>query len=384
MVFLRRLYSSGPSLLIAAFFISTFMLSGCATPNIQRTSYTKVLQPDEDDDIGGTFLESGDIRTVAQRMTSSLLSSREVSSRKGMVRIALAPIRNSTRFIIDKDIFSKRLRIDLNKVADGRIRFFSQGLGQDTRKEILREQDQEMWDASIEKIADHIVASPLVAHTTSPLKVAVITVRNTNIAGVNADSFTALLRSKVAEKSRGRITFLAREANGKVIKQILAESDLRHLNLVGRSRNKEISGVDFFLGGEFIAKTMNQVSAQVINESKASVSGDDPGIVEFTSGQTLKRPNAETYLNVMLIDAQTGVIPVEKMVRVEREMKSGLGNADLILTGELSALSKGSAGGDRSDYVILSFQLVDPQSNEVVWEDSYETKKVSSRSVIYK
>ena len=55
-----------------------------------------------------------------------------------------------------------------------------------------------------------------------------------------------------------------------------------------------------------------------------------------------------------------------------------------MLTGELSALSKAADGGTRSDYIILSFQLVDPKSNEVLWEDAYETKKKSSVSTLYR
>jgi PBP1b-binding outer membrane lipoprotein LpoB len=382
--FKRRSFPAVSRHFVLISIFSALIISGCSTPNIQTTSFTRVLQPDEEDDIGGTFLESGDIRTVAQRMTGSLLSSQAVSSREGTVRIAIAPIRNSTRFIVDKDIFTKRLRIDLNKVAEGRLRFFAQGVGQETRGEILREQDKEVWESSLEDVAAHFSRAPTVANAQAPIKVAVITVRNTNIAGVNADTLTALLRSQISEKAHGKIVFLGREENGKVIRQILAESDLRHLGLVGSERNKSISGVDYFLGGEFIAKTLTRESAQLTTESKLGTSKEDPGTVELSSASTIKRPNVETYLNVMLIDAQTGVIPVEKMVRVEREMKSGLGKADLILTGELSALSKGAEGGNRSDYVLLSFQLVDPQSNELLWEDSYETKKVSNKSVIYK
>ncbi len=369
---------------IIALAFTAILTGGCATPNVQSTSYTKVLQPDEEDDIGGTFMESGDIRTVAQRMTTSLLSSTAVNSRGSMVRIAIAPVRNATRFIVDKDIFSKRLRIELNKVAEGRIRFFAQGAGQQTRREILQAQDKEVWDASVDALAAFISDSATVAQASQPLRVAVIPVKNTNIVGMNADSFTAILRSRIAEKARGKIHFMAREENGKVISQVIAESDLRHLGLVESSRNRSVASVDYFLGGEFIARSLSKEAAHISRESSVGVAKDDPRTLEVSSSSSVVHPNAETYLNVMLIDAQSGVIPVEKMVRVEREMKSGLGNADLLLAGELSALSKGAEGGERSDYIILSFQLIDPQSNEVVWEDSYETKKVSNRSVLYK
>ena len=72
------------------------------------------------------------------------------------------------------------------------------------------------------------------------------------------------------------------------------------------------------------------------------------------------------------------------MVQLERKMKSGLAGACYILTGELRALSKAAAGGDRSDYVVMSFQLVEPKSNTIIWEDAYESKKSSKVGVIYK
>ena len=44
-------------------------------------------------------------------MTPSLLSTPEVAGRGGIVRIAISPIRNSTRFIVDKDIFASEFVI---------------------------------------------------------------------------------------------------------------------------------------------------------------------------------------------------------------------------------------------------------------------------------
>ena len=364
--------------------IIALAVNGCATPAVQRPTSTRILQPDQEDDIGGTFMESGDIRTVASRMTGSLLSAPEIAMQEGLVRVAIAPIRNSTRFIVDKDIFMKRLRIEMNKNSQGRIRFFSQGMGQKVRQEILRGQDEDIWDEMIEEVAAYFTNSWVVAKATEQLKVAVIPIENTNIVGLNADSFTALIRAGIAEKAQGKIAFLAREENGKVISQILAESDLRNLDLVESIRNNRIAGVDYFLGGEFIAKSLSVESA--VKETKAAVgsSKEDPRILSVKSETSVKRPNVTTYLNMMLINAQTGVVPVEKLAKVERKMKTGLARANYLLTGELSALSKAAAGGDRSDYIIMSFQLVDPQTNEVVWEDVYETKKVSNKSVLYK
>ncbi|MBW1743724.1 MAG: hypothetical protein JRJ47_09900 [Deltaproteobacteria bacterium] len=372
------------ALFALVFLLLIGVLGGCATPDIKDLSGTEILQPDEEDNIGGTFLESGDIRTIATRMAAELLSTPEISSGDGVVRIAVAPIRNSTRFIVDKDIFMKRLRIELNRVGGGQVRFFSQNVGQTTRRQILRERTEELWDQTILEVANYIVASTPISQASEPPTIAVIPVRNTNIAGLNADSFTALMRAKIAELGHGQLIFLARDKNGKVIEEILDEQDIKNLGLVKARRLNELYGVDYFLGGEFIAKDLRVQKPTVSVEQKIGTSEDDPRFLESSVQGAIKDPNTTTYLNVMLIDASTGTVPVEKMVKVEPKMKTGLGRSDYLLTGELSALSKATGGAVRSDYIILSFQLVDPESNEVLWEDAYETKKKARVGTVYR
>jgi hypothetical protein len=347
------------------------LLNGCATPTLeQRPSSTEILHPDEDDDLGGTFLESGDIRTIATRMSAALLSTPEIGNNPDIVRIAISPVRNNTRFVVDNEIFTNRLRLELNRIAKDRIRFFSQTAGQQTRRKIIQEQDEEYWDELINQVADYIVNSRPIQSAKHPPTIAVIPVRNTNIVGLNADSFTALLRSRIAEKSEGKIHFLAREKNGKVLEEILDEKDVKGIGLVKARNVKSLYGVDFFLGGEFIAKSL-------------MTEGSKNGVEEKPNASSIA-PNVDKYVNVWLIDADTAAIYVEKLVRIGTKVMSGLARANYILTGQLSGLSKASAGGSRSDYLMMSFQLVDPITNEVLWEDAYETKKKSDTSTLYR
>jgi len=329
--------------------------AGCLTPRSGSVSRTRVLQPDQDDGLGGSFIGSQDIRNIAVEMTAALLSTPEIGGKEGVTRIAVSPIRNSTRYMFDKDIFMKRLRIELQRHSEGKVRFFSQGVGQGTRSEIIRDQDEAMWEQLLDQTAAALVSSPTVKGAKGTSRLAVIPVRNTNLVGLNADSFTALLRAKVSEQGAGKLVFLSREKNGKVIEEILDEKDAKDQGLVAGGKAKQLYGVDCFLGGEFVGK---------------SLTGDTRNVTK--------------YLLVKLIDAETGAVPFEKLVRVQRKITSGVASADYLLTGDISALSKAASGGDRSDYVIMSFQLVDPASNEVLWEDAYETKKASRVSVIYK
>jgi len=183
-------------------------LYGCAT---LETSHTRTILPDEDDNLGGTGIESTDIRTVARKMAVSILEVPEITKvQSAAPKIALLPVKNSTRFLINSDIFTKKIRIQLNENAQGKLRF------------------------------------------------------------------------------------LARDR----IEDIMQERQRKRDNLVGASKEADMLGVDYYL------------------------------------------------------------------------------------TGELMGISK-AARGDRSDYISMSFQLVDAETSEIIWENEYEVKRVGEAGVVY-
>ena len=96
------------------------------------------------------------------------------------------------------------------------------------------------------------------------------------------------------------------------------------------------------------------------------------------------KPNVTKHFNCQLVDAVNETVVSEKMVSLEKKMQSGLGSADYILTGEISALSKATQGATRTDYIIVSFQMVNPSTNEVLWEDAYESKRASQVGTVYR
>lgn len=183
------------------------VLSSCTSVPV---SHSNVIPPDNDDALGGTGIESTDILTASRKMAISILEVPEIMKAKGTPRIALLPVKNNTRFIINKDIFTQKIRIELNKNATGKVRF----LARDRMDDILKE----------------------------------------------------------------------REAKRK--------------NLVTASKEGDLYGVDFYL------------------------------------------------------------------------------------TGELTGLSK-AVSNNRSDYILMSFQLIDAETSDIVWEDSYEVKRVGEAGVVY-
>jgi hypothetical protein len=182
-------------------------LAGCATV---ETSHTRSIQPDQDDELGGTGIESTDIRTVSRKMAASILDVPQIMKAQGTPKIALLPVKNSTRFIINKEIFTKKIRIELNQNA------------------------------------------------------------------------------------LGKITFLARDRMDDILKERASKRE----GLVGASKQGDLMGVDFYL------------------------------------------------------------------------------------TGELMGLSK-AVNGDRSDYISMSFQLIDAETSAIIWENEYEVKRVGEAGAVY-
>lgn len=57
--------------------------------------------------------------------------------------------------------------------------------------------------------------------------------------------------------------------------------------------------------------------------------------------------------------------------------------ADFFLTGKLSGLTTKTKAGT-SDYILYSFQLIDPRTTDILWEDSAEVKKQGLEDAAYR
>lgn len=83
---------------------------------------TVALDADEDDGLGGTGIESGDVRAaaddIARALAYDLRSSREVTTR---ARVAVLPVVNRTRFRIDPALVQNELIHDLSTQSKRRF-----------------------------------------------------------------------------------------------------------------------------------------------------------------------------------------------------------------------------------------------------------------------
>jgi len=102
-------------------------LTGCASSGVRNPSGVPVTQmrADEQGFVAGTGIESQDLVAVTDKMARSILGIPQIANAQGQPRIVLEPVRNDTRFPINKDMFLSRIRIELNKKATGKVLFLA-------------------------------------------------------------------------------------------------------------------------------------------------------------------------------------------------------------------------------------------------------------------
>jgi hypothetical protein len=96
--------------------IAALTLGGCASVTKQPKK-TTIMDPSQEDTLGGTGTSSADIRSMAERMA------REISGLswqgQARVRIALTDLDNQTRFPINPNVIKDRLLADLVEFSMG-------------------------------------------------------------------------------------------------------------------------------------------------------------------------------------------------------------------------------------------------------------------------
>ncbi len=103
------------------------IVSGCASTGVRNPSGVPVTQmrPDEQGFVAGTGVESQDLVAVTDKMARSILGIPQIANAQGTPRIVLEPVKNETRFPINKDMFLTRIRVQLNGKAAGKVIFLA-------------------------------------------------------------------------------------------------------------------------------------------------------------------------------------------------------------------------------------------------------------------
>ncbi|MDB6109023.1 MAG: hypothetical protein JWR69_773 [Pedosphaera sp.] len=103
------------------------LIAGCASTGVKNPSGVPVteMRPDERGFVAGTGMESQDLVAVTDKMSRSILGIPQIANAQGTPRIVLDPVKNETRFPINKDIFLTRIRTQLNSKSAGKVRFLA-------------------------------------------------------------------------------------------------------------------------------------------------------------------------------------------------------------------------------------------------------------------
>jgi uncharacterized protein (TIGR02722 family) len=119
--------------------VASLFLMGCANKGVQNPSGVPVaeMKPDERGFVAGTGIESQDLVAVTDKMARKILSTPEIANAKTVPRIVIDPVVNDTRFAINKDLFTDRIRVQLNEQSNGKVRF----LARDRMKTLERENE---------------------------------------------------------------------------------------------------------------------------------------------------------------------------------------------------------------------------------------------------
>lgn len=372
-------------------------LSGCVSPHVSKPPVE--ISPDVEPLQSG--ISSADVRTFASKLCPELLATPAVSEAAGPVVVKVAPFKNTTRFFIDSSLFMKRLRLELNQFGAGRIRFqTSNERVVKASAQVLRKRQEEKVRSYLKELARRIASNPqFINKDGSPVKMAVAPVLGVNIVNMNGDSFAAMLRSEIAMASNGRIQFLMPGV---------------------------MEGADYWLTGQFIPETMKKEgiinlanyidiidervrlgkpldTASIVAEGSSSFNGAanaagataqaGTSAVVYEKERILSQmlhnptfrenPDINKHLSMMIVRPKDKLAVFEDMFLLDQKTPDVSGRANYILSGEISGMSQ-RRGGLSSDYLLISAQLTDPETQEIVYEGAHEVKRLTQMGVVYR
>lgn len=124
---------------LALMIASAGIIAGCASSGVQNPEGVPVTQMRADDRgfVAGTGVESQDLVAVTDKMARGILSTPQIANAQGTPCIVFDPVKNNTRFAINKDMFLTRIRSQINEKAPGKITF----LARDRMEALERERE---------------------------------------------------------------------------------------------------------------------------------------------------------------------------------------------------------------------------------------------------
>ena len=115
-------------------------LSGCATPNLNTSAGSRVVYQDvstTSTQVAGVGMEAQDIVSSTDKMVRDILSNPAIAGRTTPPRIIIDSeyFANDSSSRVNKNLITDRLRIELNRAAQGRLVFVARHYGDMVSKE---------------------------------------------------------------------------------------------------------------------------------------------------------------------------------------------------------------------------------------------------------
>lgn len=79
--------------------------------------------------------ESQDVLALSDKMVRSLLASKVIAAQKTTPTIVMLPMVNNTRYAFNQEVFTSKLKSQLNKDAEGKLLFVSRDIAADVQAE---------------------------------------------------------------------------------------------------------------------------------------------------------------------------------------------------------------------------------------------------------
>jgi PBP1b-binding outer membrane lipoprotein LpoB len=99
-----------------------------------QSGRTERVDPDVDDRLGGTGMDSADARTISAWMSRSLVDRTSGRIPAGST-VALLEVRNNTRFFIDTDLLARKIQTELIRQTPEQFTFLARSRIEDVMKE---------------------------------------------------------------------------------------------------------------------------------------------------------------------------------------------------------------------------------------------------------
>ena len=110
------------------------MLAGCATSNVDNSAGRKTVYQDvstQSATVAGVGVESQDVVSMTDKMIRDILANPQIAGRSTPARIIIdsAYFSNDSSSRLNKNAITDRLRVELNRAANGRLVFVARHYG---------------------------------------------------------------------------------------------------------------------------------------------------------------------------------------------------------------------------------------------------------------